>query len=513
MNAQPAPQQLPSVPDRATLFAPYQFESLRGDPRLTSLTDFSAMLCGAPTSLVSLVEDHRQIFLARTGFDAPEPPIENSFCAQAMTCDAQMIVLDASTDPRFAANPLVTGDPGIRFYAGAPLRTAEGVPLGSLCVIDTVAHDEMSSLQLNGLETMAQAVMTLFEANRGLIAKEAETGFARYQRDDQEQRFTVLADSMPQMVWSTTPDGLPDYFNARWYDFTGAVPGSTEGSNWTSVFHPDDQERAWAVWHDAVATGNPYEIEYRLRDARGNYRWVLGRALPMRDGPGPITRWFGTCTDIHDHKMALQERELISHELSHRIKNIFAVISGLISLSSRQHPALKPVADELRERVIALGTAHDFVRPHSEASRPATRQSSLHGLLDELLAPYQSAVGQRIIITGTDPAIDDRSATPLALLFHELATNSAKYGALATDAGRIDLDCSTEGEASVVRWRERGAKPSVPSGEMPSGFGSRLIKMSVEQQLGGSIERIWHDDGLEAVITLPIRTIRRSGTT
>ncbi|MEO6247324.1 MAG: PAS domain-containing protein [Sphingomicrobium sp.] len=507
MNAPPPHLNLPDVPDRATIFAPYQFEALRDDSRLKALTDFAAELCGAPTALVSLVEDHRQIFLARTGFNAPEPPVENSFCAQAMLCDQVMIVLDASSDPRFARNPLVTGDPGIRFYAGAPLRTAEGVPLGSLCVIDTVAHDALNNLQRRGLETMAQSVMTLFEANRGLIEKSAEASVARDQRDDHALRFDTLADSMPQMVWSTLPDGSPDYFNARWYEFTGAPHGSTEGDQWTTVLHPDDQERSASTWHEAVASGEPYEIEYRLRDRHGNHRWVLGRGLPMRDADGSISRWFGTCTDIHDQKLALEQRELISHELSHRIKNIFSVISGLIALSAKVRPELKPAADELRGRVVALGKAHDFVRPHSEESRPAQPQTSLHGMIEQLFAPYQSEDGQRIELAGPDVIIDDRSATPLALLFHEMATNAAKYGALSTAGGMVRIEISVEGGRTLLRWRERGGpKVAVPAGE---GFGSRLIAMSVKQQLDGTIERHWNADGLEANVTIPSSSMRR----
>jgi PAS domain S-box-containing protein len=507
MNAPSQPRPLPDVPSRETLFAPYQFEALRDDPRLTSLTDFAAQLCGAPTALVSLVEDHRQIFLARTGFDAPEPAVENSFCAQAMQHDALMVVLDASTDPRFSSNPLVTGDPGIRFYAGAPLRTAEGTPLGSLCVIDTVAHAELTALQLQGLETMAQAVMTLFEANRGLIAKEVETSTARSERDERAQRFVTLADTMPQMVWSTLPDGFHDYYNARWYEFTGMQPGSTDGMGWNGMFHPDDQERAWEKWRHSLTTGEPYEVEYRLRDAAGDYRWVLGRALPMRDEAGRITRWFGTCTDIHDHKLALEQRELISHELSHRIKNIFSVISGLIALSAKMRPELKPAADELRGRVVALGKAHDFVRPHSEQSRPARAQTSLHGMLEQLFAPYETPEQPRFELVGPDVTIDDRSATPLALLFHELATNAAKYGALSLPDGRVRVETSAAGGKTRLAWRERGG-PSVaePAGE---GFGTRLIAMSVRQQLGGTIERQWHDDGLEAVIEIPAASMHR----
>ena len=283
--------------------------------------------------------------------------------------------------------------------------------------------------------------------------------------------------------------------------------GSTDGEAWNGMFHPEDQERAWAQWRQSLASGDPYEIEYRLRHREGDYRWVLGRALPMRDDSGTITRWFGTCTDIHDHKRSLEQRELISHELSHRIKNIFSVISGLIMVSSRQHPEIKPVADDLRNRVMALGKAHDFVRPHSSASRPTREQTSLHGMLEELLAAYQSDGGERIRISGEDPGIDDRSATPMALLFHELATNAAKYGALSSAEGTVELTTSCTDGKALLEWRERGG-PSVTEPHA-AGFGSRLIAMSVEQQLGGTIDRQWNEDGLDVLISVPLPSMRR----
>ena len=494
---------------RQEILAPYKFETLVDDPRLTALTEFAAALCDVPTALVTLVDDKHQRFLAGTGTADRLTPAEGGFCAIAMEGDGLMIVPDATTDSRFCDNVLVTGLSHLRFYAGAPLRGTDGQALGSLCVVDDKPRDGLTPLQQLGLCTLADAITTLFESNRALIEEREVSSVARDQRDERERSFAILADTMPQMVWSALPDGFHDYYNARWYQFTGVPEGSTDGEAWNGMFHPDDQARAWALWSNCLTSGEPYEIEYRLRDRYGDYRWVLGRALPMRDDHGQITRWFGTCTDIHDHKLALQERELISHELSHRIKNIFSVISGLISLSSRTHPELRPVADQLRDRVMALGTAHDFVRPHSEASRPTREQSSLHGLIDELLAPYQSSSGERITISGTDPGIDDRSATPLALMFHELATNSAKYGALANHDGQITLSCDQQGSQTVMRWRERGARLPADPANRPTGFGSRLIAMSVEQQLGGRIERTWHHDGLEAVVTVPTSAMRR----
>ena len=115
-----------------------------------------------------------------------------------------------------------------------------------------------------------------------------------------EERFQAIADSIDHMVWSTLPDGFHDYYNQRWYDYTGVPAGSTDGEAWNGMFHPEDQPRAWEVWRKSLASGEPYYIEYRLRHRSGQYRWVLGRAQPVRDAWGRITRWFGTCTDIQE---------------------------------------------------------------------------------------------------------------------------------------------------------------------------------------------------------------------
>jgi len=113
-----------------------------------------------------------------------------------------------------------------------------------------------------------------------------------------EAQLRAIINSIDQMVWATRPDGHHFFFNDRWYEFTGVPEGSTEGEGWANFFHPEDQERTWKVWHHSLSTGEPYHIEYRLRHRSGRYRWVLGRAQPVRDAKGRIEQWFGTCTDI-----------------------------------------------------------------------------------------------------------------------------------------------------------------------------------------------------------------------
>ncbi len=493
---------------RTRVIAAYDVEGARVAGQLDDLVAFAGELCAAPVALVSLVEEEYQRFLARSGTDLICTPRSQSFCAHAMHGHDVMQVPDATMDPRFADTGLVTGPPYIRFYAGAPLVSSEGVPLGALCVIDMVPREGLTPLQRDGLLILAKAAMGRLDDRRVAREQSAAEAEARRVIEASDLKFRTLADTMPQMVWSTLPDGFHDYYNARWYEFTGVPSGTTDGEAWNGMFHPDDQDRAWSVWRQSLDTGEPYNIEYRLRHYDGTYRWVLGRALPVRDEHGAITRWFGTCTDIHEQKLAYEEREVISQELSHRIKNIFAVISGLISFAARGKPEFATVATDLRHRINALGRAHDFVRPHSANSRPADRQDSLHGLLADLFEPYQQGV-VRLTVSGDDVTIDDRSATPIALLFHELATNATKYGALATETGVVEVTVAAGAETVVVTWRERGG-PVVVEPARLGGFGSQLIELSAVRQLGGTVARDWRPDGLVMTIAIPAGALSRA---
>lgn len=462
------------------------------------MVEFVGQLCDAPIALVSIVEERRQRFLARRGLDATETPRSASFCQHAMIGEGIYEVRDARRDPLYADNVLVTGDPNIRFYAGAPLVSDEGMPLGALCIIDSVARpDGLTDLQREGLVVGARAVMRRLNDRRVALASEkAEAALA-----DSRARFDALADAIPQMAWSTTADGKTDYFNARWADFTGRSIDEHLGDGWIEALHPEDIEVAVAAWSQAVERVAPYEVEYRLRRNDGEYRWTLARGLPMRDEAGTVARWFGTNTDIHDRKLLEESRDLLSHELSHRIKNIFSVVAGLISFEARSLPTLKPMADGLRDRIQALGRAHDYVRPLG-AGDSASR--TLHGMLGELFAPYFDDDASRVEMRGDDFPVKESATTPLALVFHELATNAVKYGALAMPDGTVVLDVSHEGEDVVIDWREHGG-PALDRNGVPS-FGSTLIDMSIERQLRGKIMRGWNN-GFMATIRVPMESL------
>ena len=598
------------------------------EPLYDDLVRVAAHVCGAPVALVSLVDAERQWFKSEVGLGKRELPISCSVCAYTIESDGLLVIPDLTADPRTIANPLVIDPEGFRFYAGAVIQGAQGIPLGALCVLDRAPRPGgLDTEQTATLTALARQISSLLEHRRTLAqvaSREAEIAAS-------ERRFRVMTSAMPQMVWTTRPDGFHDYYNDRWYAFTGVPYGSTDGEGWNDMFHPDDQERAWTRWRHSLATGDPYEIEYRLRHNSGAYRWTLGRAMAIRDAEGRIERWFGTCTDIDDLKRAEAEarklaaivetskdfiglytldgavthlneaalaliglpdlaaarlhripdfftehsrrileetampamrrsgfwegelafrhfvtgepvavlynmfpvrdptgaeigyatvtrdlreakraeeaRDLLIRELSHRIKNIFAVVGGLAALTARSDPAAQPFAKAFRERLGALARAHEYVRPHSPDSAPAVAGQTVLGLMRLIMAAYEEGGRARVAISGDDAEIGERSATALALIMHEQATNAMKYGGLSTKEGGVALSGLQEAGHYTLTWQEAGGPP-VTGTPSRKGFGTVLAERSVVGQLDGVLEHDWAPGGLLMRLSVPIENLR-----
>ncbi len=421
-----------------------------------------------------------------------------------------------------------------RLHGVAPEDGARGLPLAALTAavhpddrpaLDTALHAdgpfaaEYRLLPPGGEPrwVLARGRATRDAAGRparalGLALDVTDRKGAEAARAAGEREIRTLSDALPQILWSAGPDGRLDGVNRRWHDLTGRADRAPHDHPWSAALHPEDREATRRRWHHALRTGEPYEAEMRLRAADGSWRWHLGRAEPLRDDDGRIIRWLGTCTDTHDARRIAEEREVLRHELPHRIKNIFAVVASLVGLAARRHPEAAAFAADIRGRVEALGHAHEFARPHTEEGAPDIGAATLFHFLRRLMAPYApdagDTSGDRLRTEGRDRPFDDGAATPLALLFHELGTNAAKFGAFSDPAGRVTVAAREEGDDLILTWREEGGPP-VPGPPGREGFGSQIAAMAVRGQLGGDLQRFWHRHGLEVELRMPVRSLRR----
>ncbi|WP_332690657.1 sensor histidine kinase [Devosia sp.] len=272
----------------------------------------------------------------------------------------------------------------------------------------------------------------------------------------------------------------------------------------SSRIHPADRDRVRAAFTATRALIGAYEIDFRILLDQ-EIRWVSARGLGNDEGlhKGQMS---GVFLDVTGRKQAEEGHELLAGEMSHRVKNLLAIAAGLTNLTSRSTTSVEEMAKELTERLTALGRAHDLVRP---LPGHQGRAALLGDLIAVLLAPYDDsgAFSGRIRVAVPRMGIGEVSATTLALVIHELATNSLKYGALSVGSGMLDISgTSLDDEVSMV-WTERGG-PSVapPDGQ---GYGSKLLNRSVSGQLGGSIKTDWSEEGVIVTVTMNAQRLSR----
>ncbi len=279
------------------------------------------------------------------------------------------------------------------------------------------------------------------------------------------------------------------------------VPQSDEVSfeDLSAHIHPADRDRVRAAFKATRGIVGSYEIDFRIM-VGDEIRWISARGIG-NDSDLHERHAFGIFLDITGRKQAEEGHELLAGEMSHRVKNLLAIAAGLTQITSRSTTTATEMAKELTARLSALGRAHDLVRP---LPGDQGRAALLGDLLSVLLSPYEDmgAFSGRIRVAVPRMGVGEGAATVLALVIHELATNSLKYGALSTDKGTLDVSGSTSDEDVNIVWTERGG-PEIEAPKRLEGYGSKLVARSVSGQLGGSIAYDWSEDGL--IVNLKIK--------
>ena len=321
--------------------------------------------------------------------------------------------------------------------------------------------------------------------------------------DEKHLRLGVKAAGIALWSWNVDTDRLT--MDEIGYDLWATPMG--EGVTFevlSANIHPADRDRVRAAFNATRGIVGPYEIDFRIL-VEDEVRWISARGRGDDENiDGRVM--YGVFLDVTGRKQAEEANELLAGEMSHRVKNLIAIAGALTTMTSRSAETKEDMARELTHRLTALGRAHDLVRPVPGQMETA---ALLGDLLSVLLTPYDDlgAFSGRIRISVPRMGIGEAAATNLALVLHELATNSVKHGALSADTGLLDVACLVDAGTASIVWTERGG-PAVRAPSDAKGFGSGLLTRIMKHHFAGSVDYDWAAEGLVATLRIPADKLR-----
>jgi PAS domain S-box-containing protein len=340
-------------------------------------------------------------------------------------------------------------------------------------------------------------------SDAAIVRDVAERSWAAVERAQAEQSLVESEDHYrhtvelnPQVTWTSRADGQLNRVSNRWNVWTGT---SGLGGSWIEAIHPDDRQPSLDAWSESIETGEPYDVEHRVRMRDGSWRWARSRAFPRRDDKGDICLWYGSTEDIHERKVAEEHQRLLINELNHRVKNTLASVQAIAFQTLRGEVPLTEAKARFEARLMALSAAHNLLTEENWVG------ASLERVAKDA-TEHLAGDAARFDVEGEPLRLAPRAALALAMALHELGTNAAKYGALSVEGGRVSIVWSVEGDRLRLEWRESGGPPV----ETPTrrGFGSRLIERGLEADLGGRAALHFEPEGLRCEIEASLAAIR-----
>ncbi|MCC2654263.1 MAG: hypothetical protein K0Q60_4429, partial [Microvirga sp.] len=299
-----------------------------------------------------------------------------------------------------------------------------------------------------------------------------------------EERARLALEAGHMGTWWFDPDKNVGGMSHQASSMIG-MPQATTTLNpkaWRDLLHPDDMERVVEKWRTAIRNRGDYEDEYRIRNKSGNIRWISSKGRVFFDIQKRPVYFVGIFQDITEQKQAEEQQRFFLDELNHRVKNTLATVQSIASQTLRTTESSAQFKEAFEGRLLALSKTHNLL------TRKSWREAELRDVAEQELAPYRKAGDARVVLEGPDVRLPARYAINLGLVLHELVTNAAKYGALSTNAGHLEvawsvIESDDRPKQLRIHWSESGGPPVAPPKRQ--GFGSRLIRRSIEGELGG----------------------------
>jgi PAS domain S-box-containing protein len=471
------------------------------------ITTLASFICDTPIALVSLVDEDRQWFKSRVGLEAKQTPRDIAFCSHAILEDDIFEIQDASTDIRFADNPLVTGDLHLRFYAGVPLTTYDQHSIGTLCVIDSVPH-ALSEKQREGLRALGRQIMRIVELRQATEMQEE----LRNQLSSETALNRAIINNAGAAIISTDLNAVIKTFNPAAEKMLGYSADEMIDKHSPVALLHDPEEIARRGVELSQRFGEPIEgLEIFLRPLRDaptdtsewTYTCKDGKRLPitltlsfLRDeASGETVGYLGIIRDISDRKeLELQQRllfesETLLKEIHHRVKNNMQVISSLLSIQAKQlkDPEQRDVFHSCRERIRAMSLIHDRLYTTGCYSGIDFGEylREMTALISSSNRPDQTTV--HINLTAEPLEVSIEQAVPLSLISSELVLNSLKHAFKGRSEGTLTVKLSSDGTTCHLFVGDDG--PGMPTGSSDhSGVGMQLIN-GLSRQIKARLEQ------------------------
>jgi PAS domain S-box-containing protein len=320
---------------------------------------------------------------------------------------------------------------------------------------------------------------------------ELEESNTRLVESEQRRNMAIAAGKMGSWDW--------DWVNGDWmwddgqYRIFGVDRHTFEvtSTNIRALLHEEDGKELSQAFARFAKGNRSYEAEFRINRPNGEIRWCVGTAAATIDKNGRVVRISGVTVDITERKRAEERQNLLTREVDHRAKNALALAQSIVRLTRAQD--VPAYVRAVEGRISALARVHTIL------SLSSWQGAEINRLVDEELAAYSAA--NQIKISGSEVHLQPATAQTLALALHELVTNSAKYGALSTLAGRLSITWEIQGDVLVLAWEETdGPMVHKPKSR---GFGTRSVIASIESQLGGKALFDWRAEGLICRLLVP----------